>query len=40
MIVSSGILGVMVSIALAVTIIAPVVLITLLIKDWINGQLW
>ncbi len=40
MIVSSGFLGFMVSIALAVTVIAPVVLIILWIKDWIKGQLW
>ena len=40
MIVSSGFLSVMVSIALTVTIIAPVVLIILWIKDCIKGQLW
>ena len=40
MIVSSGFLGGMVSIALAITIIAPIVLIIFWIKDWIKGQLW
>jgi hypothetical protein len=40
MIVSSGFLGIMVSIALAVTIIAPIILIILWIKDWKEGQLW
>lgn len=40
MIVSSGFLAIMISIALAVTIIAPIVLIILWIKDWKEGQLW
>lgn len=40
MIVSSGFLGTMVSIALVVTIIAPLVLLILWIKDWMKGQLW
>jgi uncharacterized protein (DUF2062 family) len=40
MIVSSGFLSVMVSIALAVTIIAPILLIVLWISDWKKGQLW
>ena len=40
MIVSSGFLNVMVTIALTVTIIAPIVLIILWIKDWKKGQLW
>ena len=40
MIVSSGFLSVMVTIALTVTIIAPIVLIILWIKDWKKGQLW
>ena len=40
MIVSSGFLSVMVGVALTVTIIAPVILIFLWIKDSIKGQLW
>lgn len=40
MIASSGFLAVMVSIALAVTIAAPILLIVLWIKDWNKGQLW
>ncbi len=40
MIVSSGFLSIMVMMALTVTIIAPIVLIILWIKDWIKGQLW
>jgi hypothetical protein len=40
MIVSSGFLSTMVTIALSVTIIAPIVLIILWIKDWKKGQLW
>jgi len=40
MMASSGFLSTLVSIALTFTIIAPVVLIILWIKDWIRGQLW
>ncbi|MEJ2143350.1 MAG: hypothetical protein P8Y24_13565 [Gammaproteobacteria bacterium] len=40
MIASSGFISVMVSIALMVTIIAPIVLIILWLKDWKKGQLW
>lgn len=40
MIVSAGFLGILVSIALAVTIIAPIILIVLWINDWKKGQLW
>lgn len=40
MIVSSGFLAVMISIALVVTIIAPIILIILWFKDWKEGQLW
>jgi hypothetical protein len=40
MIISAGFLGIMVTIALAVTIIAPIILMVLWIKDWKEGQLW
>ena len=40
MIVSSGFLSTMVGIALAITVIAPVILVILWIRDWIKGQLW
>lgn len=40
MIVSSGFLTVMVMFALAVTIIAPVILVALWIKDWKGKKLW
>ena len=40
MIASSEFLGIMVSIALVITVIAPVVLIILWIKDWLKGLLW
>jgi hypothetical protein len=40
MIVSSAFLSIMVSVALALTIIAPIVLIILWIKDWNKNQLW
>ena len=40
MIVSSEFLSVMVTIALAITITAPIILIILWLKDWKKGQLW
>ncbi|MGD8526721.1 MAG: hypothetical protein PVJ63_10760 [Thioalkalispiraceae bacterium] len=40
MIVSSSALAFMVSIALSITIVAPVVLLILWVKDWKKGQLW
>lgn len=40
MIVSAGFLSVVVTLALLVTIAAPIVLIVLWIKDWRKGQLW
>lgn len=40
MIVSSGFLGVMVSFALIVTVVAPILLIVVWIKEWKKGQLW
>lgn len=40
MIVSSDFLSLLVSIALTITILAPIVLIILWIKDGIKGQLW
>lgn len=40
MMVSSGFLSAMVTLALAVTIIAPIVLLILWIKEWVKGQLW
>ena len=40
MIVSAGFLGVMITLALVVTMIAPVILIVLWIKDWKEGKLW
>lgn len=40
MIISSGFLAVMVTIALVVTMIAPVYLLFTWIRDWIKGQLW
>lgn len=40
MIVSSGFLAVVVTTGLVVTIMAPVLLLVLWIKDWKKGQLW
>jgi hypothetical protein len=40
MIVSPGFLAIMISAALVVTTITPIVLIILWIKDWKEGQLW
>lgn len=40
MIVSAGFLGIMISVALVVTIFAPIILIILWFKDWKEGQLW
>lgn len=40
MIASSGFLSVLVTIALAVTIVSPIILIVLWIRDWKKGQLW
>ena len=40
MIISAGLLTFIVSLALLVTIIAPIVLLVLWIKDWRKDQLW
>lgn len=40
MTVSAGFLAVMVSIALGVTVVAPVVLLVLWLRDWRAGRLW
>lgn len=40
MIISSGFLAAIVTVALAITITAPLMLIFLWIKDWKKGQLW
>lgn len=40
MMISSGTLAVIVSCALVVTLLAPLVLLGLWIKDWRKGQLW
>lgn len=40
MTVSVSFLSVMVSIALAVTVVAPIALLILWINDWKKGQLW
>lgn len=40
MTVSVTFLGGMVSIALAVTALAPFVLLWLWLRDWLNGRLW
>ena len=40
MILSAGAFSALVSIALIVTIAAPVLLFGLLIRDWTKGQLW
>lgn len=40
MTVSAGFLSGMVGIALAVTLLAPLVLLVLWLRDWRNGRLW
>lgn len=40
MIISSGAFAVLVTVALAITIAAPIVLLLMLIRDWKKGQLW
>lgn len=40
MTISADILAMVISIALLITIIAPVVLMIIWIKDWRNGRLW
>lgn len=40
MIISAGFLTAIVSMALLVTIISPIVLIYLWVHDWKKGQLW
>lgn len=40
MIASEGFLTVMVIAGLAVTTLAPVILVAMLIRDWKKGQLW
>lgn len=40
MIISAGALATVVSIAVAITVAAPLLLIGLLIRDWKKGQLW
>lgn len=37
---SAGIFEIMVLAALAVTVIAPILLIGLLVRDWKRGHLW
>jgi len=37
---STGVLAALVTIALIMTMISPVVLIVFLIRDWIRGQQW
>ena len=37
---SAGFLSMLVSIALLITIVSPVVLIILLIRDWKRGEQW
>ncbi|MCR9144130.1 MAG: hypothetical protein NXI24_17915 [bacterium] len=39
-IVSSTALAVLVSIALAITTVAPIVLLILFVRDWRRGKLW
>lgn len=40
MIIPSGAFAALVTIALAVTVVAPIVLLLLLIRDWKKGQMW
>lgn len=40
MIISTGAFATLVSVALAITIAAPILLLGLLVRDWIRGQLW
>lgn len=40
MTVSAGFLQVMVGMALAVTLLAPLVLVILWLRDWRKGRLW
>ncbi|MGD8741971.1 MAG: hypothetical protein PVH46_00980 [Granulosicoccaceae bacterium] len=40
MTISADLLATIVSVALLITIIAPVTLVLLWIKDWKNGKLW
>ncbi len=40
MMTSATFLAVMVTIALAITAAAPVLLIVLLVRDWLRGELW
>jgi len=37
---TAGFLATMVTVALAVTTLAPLVLLVMLIRDWKKGQLW
>jgi len=38
--ISVGFLTGMVSIALAVTVVTPIILLVLWLRDWHNGRLW
>ena len=40
MTISSTVLAVLVTIALIITTIAPIVLLTLFVRDWRRGKLW
>lgn len=40
MILSSGAFATLVTVALAITVAAPIVLLLLLIRDWKKGQMW
>lgn len=40
MTVSVGFLTIMVSVALGVTVVAPIVLMLLWLRDWRKGRLW
>ena len=38
--VSAGVLSVLITVALLVTAVAPIVLLTLFARDWMRGKLW
>jgi hypothetical protein len=40
MIISSGAFAALVTIALAITVVAPIVLLLLLVRDWKKGRMW
>ncbi len=40
MILSSGAFATLVTVALAITVAAPILLLLLLIRDWKKGQMW